>query len=464
MEPTTNDIVNALQQHTNATDAAASIGLSYDQLKRRLAAAGLRTSAHYLDGSELSDEDQAILAGGRTDCDWLRSLAGCRKFASPEQIAALDALATHGSVAAAADALGMTAAALRSRLSEIERSSARRGYSPAHDMTHTVPLGFHVDGISQLRDAEGRIKQQWVKSKADKESRIALLMDAVQRIAEPFRGASELVAPPTHNNADLLSVYPMGDPHIGLFAWAQETGDSDFDLRIAETHLVAAVDRLVMLSPPSEQALILNLGDFFHADDQSARTKRGGHALDVDSRWAKVLSVGIRIMRRIIERALEKHDRVRVINEIGNHDDHSSIFLGVCLAQFFENNPRVEIDTSPNPFHYYRFGANLFGVTHGHTVKLAQLPQIMANDRAKDWGDTRHRFWYTGHVHHDQRKELIGCVVETFRTLAARDAWHNAQGYRSGRDMKLHVVHRERGRIMEHRVGVESLPMPGDAS
>lgn len=35
-----------------------------------------------------------------------------------------------------------------------------------------------------------------------------------------------------------------------------------------------------------------------------------------------------------------------------------------------------------------------------------------------------------------------GCVVESFRTLAAPDAYASGAGYRSGRDMKLDVIHR----------------------
>ena len=79
-------------------------------------------------------------------------------------------------------------------------------------------------------------------------------------------------------NADLLTVYPMGDPHLGMYAWAAETG-TDFDLEIAERNLTAATVRLVMASPPSEEALIVNVGDFFHGDTSANRTLRSGHGL-----------------------------------------------------------------------------------------------------------------------------------------------------------------------------------------
>ena len=334
------------------------------------------------------------------------------------------------------------------------RTEARAGWSPGHDMTHEVPAPFHVKGVSTYYSADGEVKGQWVKSQIDADSRGAALLDAIKTIAEPFKGAADPVTEPTVCMADLLTVYPMGDPHLGLHAWAKETGE-DFDLEIAERNLVAAADKLVALAPPSDQALVLNLGDFFHADNSESRTMRSGAALDTDTRWAKVLSVGIRTMRRIIDRALEKHRTVYVINEIGNHDDHTAIMLSLCLAQFYEREPRVLIDTSPAPFHWFRFGECLLGITHGHAVKPERLPGIMASDRAADWGETKHRYFYTGHVHHDSLKEYPGCTVETFRTLAARDAWHTAQGYRSGRDMKADVLHRKHGRILRHVVGIE---------
>lgn len=379
-----------------------------------------------------------------------------KKWASPRESEAIEALLQFGSIANAAEKLGVTPSRVRGYLSEARRRAAKKGYSPSHDMTRTVPEGFHVKGVSSFYGKEGALRGQWVKSQKDQEHRFEILMDALQELAEPFKGKSALVEPPKTNEKDLLAVYPMGDPHLGMYSWAEETGQN-FDLDIGERNLVAAVDMLVDLAPACEEALIINVGDFFHSDTMDNQTRRSGHALDVDTRWSRVLSVGIKAMRRCIESALRKHKRVRVICEIGNHDDHSAIMLAICLASYYENNPRVQVDVSPAPFHWYRFGENLIGVTHGNNVKPDQLPGIMAHDRKKDWGETSFRYWYTGHIHHDTLKEFPGCIVETFRTLAARDAWHNGKGYRSGQDMKLDVIHRKYGRINRHSVGIEQI-------
>lgn len=376
-------------------------------------------------------------------------------YGTPMQQVCAEELVRCGSVAVAAAALQLTPNQLRAHLDELQRRAATRGYAPGSDMTKPTPSGFHVKGVSTFYDGDGNVKGQWVKTNKDQDEKYQMLLDAMSTIADRWTGLAEPVAAPTMTDDDLLCVYPMGDPHIGMFSWASETGHN-FDLAIAERDLYTAVDHLVDLAPPAKHGLLVNVGDFYHADNRNSTTT-GGTPVDSDGRWPKVMSVGVRLMRRMIDRALEKHEHVTIINSNGNHDWHGSIMLAICLAQFYEREPRVTVETAPTKCHYYRFGKVLIGATHGDTIKLAELGGVMACDRAEDWGDTFYRYWLTGHIHHDTVKELKGCIVESFRTLAPSDAWHKGQGYRSGRDMKLLVMHREHGQIMRHVVGINQI-------
>lgn len=369
-----------------------------------------------------------------------------------------------------AAALGMTDASYDHAVRDIRKSGkpfptvrelqdmglGRAPAQPAEPPLPALPDGHRVRGVSTYVGPDGEIRGQWIKTGAEQEDKHSALIEAMTKVADAWRGKAEPVPSPVVSNEDLLCVVPMGDPHLGLYAWSEETGQ-DFDLDIAERNLVAAADHLIALAPPAKEALIISLGDFFHTDTSANQTMRSHHALDVDTRWSKVLAVGIRTMRRIIDRALEKHETVNVICEIGNHDDHSAIMLGLCLAQFYEREPRVRVDTSPAKFHWFRFGDNLIGVTHGDTVKPDKLPGVMAHDRARDWGETVHRYWYTGHVHHKSQMEYPGVIVETFGTLAPRDAYAAGAGYRSGQDLCLDVIHRKWGRINRHTVGIRQL-------
>jgi hypothetical protein len=354
------------------------------------------------------------------------------------------------SIATTVDAAGLI------RSQSYRAKSGEEGDVVPDSGTFPAPDGMYVRSVSTLVDGQtGAVKQQWVKADKVKEQQAQLLIDAVRAAFDDSAKVPEIAAPEILN-ADLLTVYPMGDPHLGMYAWAAETG-TDFDLEIAERNLTAATVRLVMASPPSEEALIVNVGDFFHGDTSANRTLRSGHALDVDTRWAKVLRVGARTMRTCIDTALTRHKRVRVVNEIGNHDEHTSQAMTLALSMLYENNPRVSFDDSPAKFHYYVFGKNLIGVTHGDTVKPDALGGIMATDRPEDWGATKFRYWLTGHVHNRRVFELPGCLVESFRTLAGKDSWTAASGYRAGRDMQSIVLHREFGERERHHIDISAL-------
>jgi hypothetical protein len=319
----------------------------------------------------------------------------------------------------------------------------------------TAPNGYHLRGVSTLVNAEGQPVQTWVKTTRDPaKDRFAEFMAALETLTIPLQAAHAVVKAPQHSDADLLCVYPIGDPHFGMYSWHEETG-ADYDVETAERLHVNAIRQLVDGAPPAKRALIISLGDFFHCDDNLARTSRSGAPLDTDTRWAKVLRVGLRAMASMIDAALIKHESVRVIFEVGNHDPQTSQMLALAMATMYRNDPRVEVDDDPGTFHWYRFGKVLIGTTHGSDTKPAELPGIMATDRARDWGETRHRYWYVGHVHHETVKEYPGCVVEHCRTLAARDAWAHRSGYRADRDIRVDVWHREHGRVTRNILGLE---------
>lgn len=380
---------------------------------------------------------------------------GLRQFATVRQLEIIDAVNLHGSHGKAAKSLNVCKGTVQGAMDALRRKAANRGYSPDHDMTRTVPDGYIIKGVSTYYNAEGKPSGQWVKSSVDANRQEQLIKEFITTLAQDIKGLAPLTPVPENNNSDLMCVYPMGDPHFGLYAWAKDAGD-DFDLTIAENLTCGAIDRLVASAPEAETAILLNLGDMFHADNQKNVTN-SGHQLDVDGRWAKVQQIGLKAMLHCIRRLLEKHKKVIFRINKGNHDGHSSYALALMISCYFDNEPRVEVDLSPAVAWYYKFGDVLIGSTHGDTLKGGDMLAVMAADEPKKWGETNHRYWYVGHVHHQDTKEYRGGIVEYFRTLAARDAWHQGQGYRAGRDMCLIVHHKEHGEIERHRCDIGML-------
>lgn len=195
-----------------------------------------------------------------------------------------------------------------------------------------------------------------------------------------------------------------------------------------------------------------------HANDSSALTPAHKNRLDVDKRgFSYALLRCARAWQYVIERALEKHKTVHVWFLRGNHDEDAAEAIKVILALYFERDPRVVIDLSPAVFRYLRFGKNLFGAHHGDKVKMADLPLLMAVDRPEDWGQTVYRYITTGHIHHDVVKEVQGVRVESLRTLAPKDPYHNFKGYRALRDTRAVAYHAEYGECERYTVSAAML-------
>jgi len=350
--------------------------------------------------------------------------------------------------AEAARKLGLSRSGMQGRLAVAAR------YGITGNLLGDIGPGQQVLRTTTLFARGGEAIGQWVQAKPD--TSYETVTEAIQNVFAAYEGGSKLVKPPKHTVAELATFYNIADQHLGLYAWKDESGE-DYDLDIGEDLLLDTMAQLVALSPPSEQAVVLNLGDFFHSDSDENRTRRSGNQLDVDTRYAKVLQTGVKVMTHCIDLAKQRHQRVLVRNIPGNHDPYATLALAVALGAFYRNDPRVTVDTSPSPFFKWRFGRVLVTAAHGDMVKPSEMPGMVASRWPQDWGETDYRYAYFGHVHHKSvgGGEKQGLIWETFQTLAARDNWHYASGYSSGRSMVSITHHMNEGEKYRNTVSFQ---------
>lgn len=314
------------------------------------------------------------------------------------------------------------------------------------------PLPGHaIKGESVLVDAYGNVSLRWIKTRENAQ--------ALEALTEALRASLADVSPrpatksPEIVNADLLTVYPVADLHMGMMSWGKETGAS-YDVEIAARLALESVSELVAMSRPSKRAVILGLGDYFHQNDATNMTPRSGHVLDVDGRWPKVLRAGCDVAMAIVDAALQKHEQVDVRFLPGNHDPDAAVALSVAMSLAYRNDPRVTIDVDPSLHWYCRFGRVLMGATHGHTMKPDRMAMMLATDRASDWGETVHKHFFFGHIHNERAADIGPVKVESFRTIASKDGYAHGAGYRAPRSMSAITFHAERGEIGRHKVHV----------
>ncbi len=376
-------------------------------------------------------------------------------YVTPTQARYLDAVKQHGSERAAATALGVAHNSVWEAIDRVKKAAARHGHAIGHWKDGVAP-GYLMGKVTVQRNASGYVERTWERQSPDATAQAERLAAIREVMLEGLPRVAPTAAP-VYADDDLLTVYPQGDPHAGLYAWKDETGQG-FDLAEYERVTKAAIDRLVASAAPSAFALFIDLGDSLHADNNAART-RSGHHLDTHGRHGEVVRAVMRCKRHHVARMLEKHAHVTVRINPGNHDGITALMLAEMMAMIYENEPRVTVATSPNPYWFHGFGSNLIGTTHGDGAKGKDLPLLMAVDAPALWLASEHgsRVWFVGHVHHKDIKDHPGVTVEYTRTLAAPDVWSHSEGYRSKRSIECVTFHRHHGEVERHTCGMARL-------
>lgn len=367
-------------------------------------------------------------------------------FCSEGQRIAIEAVIRLGSVTKAARELEINERTIRKYREMAEKKAALAGVAPENDLNYPVPAGQFVKGTSTLiNKATGESMLQWVKTDTSRETQEQIMRECVEALKEelPKYPATKFSG---KTSSYLATVYTLTDSHVGMKAWGQETG-ADWDLDIAERILTQTFQKMIDASPDAETGVVAQLGDFIHQDSMMPVTPTSGHIVDADSRYAKVVSVGIRILRRVIQMALKKHKKVIVLMAEGNHDMSSSIWLREMFKAVYEKEPRVQVIDTPLPYYVYQHGETMLAWHHGHLRKNDQLPILFATQFSDLWGKTKKRYVHTGHRHHAEEKEHSGMMVIQHSTLAARDAYAARGGWMSERKVNAITYHKQWGEV-----------------
>lgn len=368
------------------------------------------------------------------------------------------------------------------------RTAVSRGEVP----TEVLPDGFWIRQINSQVDADGNVQKQWLSARPRAGSNfmepVGEGWDVVRKssflngdeisnqwvITEPSKTAPieklvklaesirENIAPLPHeipyttpttyqDAADELVVYPLADLHLGLLASKLETG-VEWNVKKASEMFRAIIDEMVSRTPPSDTALIINLGDFLHLDGVENLTPRGKHRLDVDQKYFDIVIAGLELFYYAIERIAQRHKKVIVFIRGGNHDGETAMIMSLVLLQRYGADPRIEINVNPGPADSMVWGRTLIAAHHGHSYKIKDLPQIMATDYRKEWGETEKGVWYIGHFHTERVITTGDVTVKIIQPLTQRDEWTHSKGYRGGAGLVADVYHKLEGFKGNHSI------------
>jgi len=416
--------------------------------------------------------------GNNMDLTYLLEVTGLLDDRQREIIETLIAL---GSTRKAAKELGVNPSVVSRTVSRAQKRASRFGHAPGHwnggvapgyhmgkvtvardcetnepktawerqhpdgnPISDEIPEGLLADKITILRSDMG-VTQRWDTYKPDKADILRSIRDAAEAMSENIDRADAVVAPSVVNS-DLCNLYTFTDYHLGEMAWHRE-GGADWDIKIAENMIMAAMRSMVNQSPQAHTAVINIQGDFLHTDGKLPLTPASKHVLDADSRYPKIRKAAIRIIRGLVQFAAERHQEIHLIIAEGNHDEEGSGWLADCFCVHYENDPRISVNDSALPFYVFEWGQTMLGVHHGHKVKNENLPLLFAAQFPEIWGRTKRREVHCGHRHHRDEKEYNGVTVVQHPTLAARDAYAARGGWIADRSAQAITYHKKFGQV-----------------
>jgi len=307
--------------------------------------------------------------------------------------------------------------------------------------------------IKETKDEKGNVVRDSVFWKAGSDDHDP------QTLAETIKEALAEIAPATPlpmsagSGGDLCAVFPVADLHMGLLTDEEEVG-VDWDTKKAVQVFEETFGKLVGRTPGAATAILAQLGDLTHNDDQRNVTPQSGHQLDVDSRYFMIVRRAVAVMKWAIDALRQKYPNVIYRGCRGNHDMTTHIAVTIALSEHYRDIESVTIVDSASEFYVHQFGKNMFAFHHGDRAKPERLLPFIANEYARMWGETEHRVTFSGHVHHEWVKEMAGMCFRSVGTIIPRDVHAFSNAYGSTRCLLSLTYDRNAGEIATARVGV----------
>ncbi len=308
--------------------------------------------------------------------------------------------------------------------------AALRGYLKAGLNNKDICKEFPYRTPESVKRRIRRLKDTSYQGEAEE----AVLLSVIEQLRKVGPVSHKLVGADVPVGRRELEVCIM-DPHFGMRC-ARPDSDHTWSMDEAEETVMWAINRLV------EQALqyghtysrvVFPFGnDFLHADNIAHTTTKGTDQPEMDS-WHDAYKRGIKLAIRMVD-TLKNVAPVKVYQIPGNHSVHSDFTMGLILDAYYHGDENVEVDCSSSPYKFHRFGKNLIGYEHGHSVSTIRLAALMANERPKDWAETSFREFHLGDQHRKGSSvpaalEEQGVSVEYHPGLTPPNYWHRVHSF-----------------------------------
>jgi len=255
----------------------------------------------------------------------------------------------------------------------------------------------------------------------------------------------------------------IADPHLGMRCH-RPGSDAPWTIEQCEVMAMSAVDRLLEqaeVNGPYDYILFPFGNDFLHSDNIFHTTTAGTGQPESES-WQHIYTRGEDLAIAMVER-MKAVAPVQIVTVMGNHARQSEFTLGRILRAYYRNDENVEVDASASPYKFHKYGVNLIGYEHGHSVAAIRLAALMANEcRLNGWQEARYCEWHLGDQHRKgsskpSMHEEQGVSVEYLPGLTPPNEWHRIKAFNwQKRGAMAFVWDERRGPVTRHQVNIDS--------
>lgn len=225
---------------------------------------------------------------------------------------------------------------------------------------------------------------------------------------------------------DNLLFIPLADIHFGLIANRELCGE-EYNTRIAKKRVKYVIEKILekVKNKDIERIIFLIGNDGINFDNVSGTTT-GGTPQDNQITWFEAVRQFTDLMIEVLEQ-LENIAPVLAYFVPSNHDLHS--MFGICetLKAYFRNDRNIIIASEATQRKYFRYGTNMIGFSHDE--KEGNVAKIMAAEQSEMWGETKFKYFFISHLHHEIVKDDFGVDIRRLPTISGRSYWTNKCGF-----------------------------------
>ena len=272
----------------------------------------------------------------------------------------------------------------------------------------------------------------WLKRKGPVECSLQTLLKEI-KAHSPLIPAFKHVLRAKHAPRRSLEI-DMMDVHNGLNCEPPEA-DAPWSIELAAATVKEALECLIERTKaysPFEEVFVPFGNDWVHSDTVFHTTTAGTlqpESMDWHHTFVEAEKLAIWYVNRLREIA-----PVTVYQIPGNHSRIADFTMGRLLNAHFHAAEDVKVMCDSSPYKFHRFGKNLIGFEHGHSVSAIRLAALMANECPKDWSETVYREFHLGDQHRKGTSkpsalEEQGVSIEYIPSLVAPNSWHRLKGF-----------------------------------